>query len=843
MVINSLPPAGVALQPACDQTPKQTSRDGRVPQYFRTMGRTSKFAFQIPGRWHSEKKAKPVIEEERPSPPGLSKAQRILGTSSDLYIDSTTPDNASFRSGRPRSRGMSVAMSERTNNSREAGKAQGWEVDPDVLVRPPNLSKKASSTLLGPFHDAQGDEVSSLGRRLHGKDSSSTLRSHYDRQKSPLAISQQTSASSARDLALRKGFQSVAQISRSSLMEVEHSDAVGGEDMFEPVHDKTRKKLARLDLSSLFPKPGKGSGKLGTPEPILTSPASATGPLTATSEPSRRRPLDSASKESLRQNTKGTERPHFRQTQSAHDTLYHLYDHYESLPDEPLPDIPDFSAYSRTQIPAQAKTERRTREEKPKQTDDFSPTSRRSSASWNHPEPLHMPPAPWTKSPWDANSVTSVSSKNTKTSRRTSNSVFSSSDLQQNSVLSLSSDDSGDDSGSSPSDIHKSSVSSAPSEARVNVETQHQSSNPTQTAWKKTPVKRTISKRQNKDFLTIPLASPPLARRVSTKAPASAPPTQPLPKPPQLPNTNGHHDERPVSPTSMEFVQSSYRSSRFMAVTKQEEALLDALRQKRARMRESIIKEHEKDSQSPVRHSAFPRDTEPLNVAPNSRRASRISQASTTSSLNRRVSNRKRASSSGKESILLCLDQTTDNIIPEEPSEPAILENSLPSRTSFPRPPSHARPRTSPAEIDASEPSPDLSDFLTFGSADSTPRTSWAREPPATFPTAPIGKPYKRKPSPHNIITEQGRVRNPVSKGQGAPPMSAVARRGSLDDKRADVLRESMQTLKIREDAEPKQAEMRPPSLGLRFSHEGQGGDHMGTFMDGDEFDDVFSGW
>ena len=47
-----------------------------------------------------------------------------------------------------------------------------------------------------------------------------------------------------------------------------------------------------------------------------------------------------------------------------------------------------------------------------------------------------------------------------------------------------------------------------------------------------------------------------------------------------------------LSPTSVEFRQSSSLSSRFMVVTKQEEALLEALRQKQARMREKIFEEH-----------------------------------------------------------------------------------------------------------------------------------------------------------------------------------------------------------------------------------------------------------
>jgi hypothetical protein len=112
-----------------------------------------------------------------------------------------------------------------------------------------------------------------------------------------------------------------------------------------------------------------------------------------------------------------------------------------------------------------------------------------------------------------------------------------------------------------------------------------------------------------------------------------------------------------------------------MAVTKQEEALLEALRQKRARMREKIIEEHE-TAKSPPRV--------PTRVT------SRYSASSTVSTI------RGTQGTNEKQKVLLYLDTP-------------ISESRV---------------------IDTSEPSPDLSDFLSFGSdEDSTPRTSWAPPP------------------------------------------------------------------------------------------------------------------
>jgi len=110
-----------------------------------------------------------------------------------------------------------------------------------------------------------------------------------------------------------------------------------------------------------------------------------------------------------------------------------------------------------------------------------------------------------------------------------------------------------------------------------------------------------------------------------------------------------------------------------MAVTKQEEALLEALRQKRARMREEIIEEHET-----TKTPSPPRIPE--------RNASRHSARSSISTV------RKEAINNGKQKILLYLDT----------------------------------PLSEAPTLDASEPSPDLSDFLSFGSDEnSTPRNSW----------------------------------------------------------------------------------------------------------------------
>jgi hypothetical protein len=77
---------------------------------------------------------------------------------------------------------------------------------PERIRTPPDLNLKASSVLLHEEFVLGADVAKSVhSRQRKHSDSSSTLNSYYDPQKAPMAISQQTSESSRRDLALRKG--------------------------------------------------------------------------------------------------------------------------------------------------------------------------------------------------------------------------------------------------------------------------------------------------------------------------------------------------------------------------------------------------------------------------------------------------------------------------------------------------------------------------------------------------------------------------------------------------------------------------------------------------------------
>jgi len=670
----------------------------------------------MPGRRHTVSRAS--LQPATNTPPTtsnnrLSKAQRILGTDNDLNIDSPVYDTGgdySWRNVGSRSSDMSISISESTQSTNEnesihESESEQWDRESGVFPNAQRLHGKASSTLLGQhLNEERPIDPSGAAASLRHNDSSSTLKSYYDRQKSPLAISQQTSASSARDLALRKGFPPVLQ--RSPLLNVESIDRF--EDDFaencvytkeeeELVPQKMKKKPARLDLSMLFPRSRKHGDKSPAASP---SSMSTNNSLMSIPQPesTRRRLKKTASKESMQsqKNSIRTTRSQDSQARQMNTASHNLYDH---LPVR----VPHMDQIPEASVPERIASRARRDDHghsNPNASSEYLSTSDRdrehpdhSPFSWKNVRSSMM------VSPYDNSSAASISSRNTKTSRAAS--IMSHSDLKDKSVLSLSSESEGESSDAdirsvvspNPSSKFDRMIQQAPERSSLRQsDTQRRSANPHGglTPWAQGQRRSTTKERSS--LLQIPKTTPHGSRSSGVAwQPSQAENYAPHPqkeshmsvqKEKRAPR---HHPSSiksgrslqqptpPLSPSSVEFRQNPERESRFMAVTKQEEALLEALRMKRARMREEIIEEHEtKKTPSP------PRIPE--------RSASRYSTTSTTNTI-------RSSTAPGKQRVLLFLDT--------------------------PLAESHG--------IDTSEPSPDLSDFLSFGSDEnSTPRNSWA---------------------------------------------------------------------------------------------------------------------
>lgn len=142
------------------------------------------------------------------------------------------------------------------------------------------LHPQASSNLLGAAYQRRDDQgevsMASSAHDLNYQASSSTLRSYYDPKKSSLLVSQQTSASAVRDMALRKGYPPVPDTrgrnnnvyvrSESPLRHDEEPQSYGA--------NHPGRQPPRLDLSKLFPKPMKPSNSnLLSPNKFVSSPS------------------------------------------------------------------------------------------------------------------------------------------------------------------------------------------------------------------------------------------------------------------------------------------------------------------------------------------------------------------------------------------------------------------------------------------------------------------------------------------------------------------------------------------------------------------------------------------
>jgi len=686
---------------------------------------SSKFTFPIPGR----------RSKTAPSPPTTTprtKAQKILGTG-EINDAQPTPGPPQSRWGwETRSNsGISIAISETTashtglgetglgvvREGEVAGSRGQWEDESAII--PKMLSGQGNVNHGQGMHDTMTD-ASSLRRRQ----SSSTITSYYDKSKLPLSISQQTSNS-----AMAKGLPTKAQ----ALLDIEGEYAEHG-------GKAKKKKPAMLDLSSLLPKPRSSrylkpetyKGLVLGPDLVTKSPSLMSASPDATPPPISQRTDRSLRKkltrESLKEVHPAPEPVHqspagsrsgigsrsevrHRPTKSTVDLL-NLYDHYEqrSFADvlEDAMDTPGsgrqpqtYPAASSNGFLAPQSSNAMRIPIAAKHASVASSVPDLSLTAGTSPSSLISPPT-------DSASISSRHTRTSKASKRTDRSLTDF-DLQQNSVLSLSSDS--EDDGYEPSSKSSLAVPAlsdgqvSPTSPRSAISQRSAVSVPQDTGRVKVP-KRTSFASQPQ-FLPIPEGAvtsslPRVNARTSSLSPRGAavkltsssspllhqisrlsigttstgrtasggtiqgirvgdgtvaaragdsPPQQAswtagvsrfddFPSPPahrgirqSIATQSSEQPTPPLSPTSVDFYlqsqpgsrvafdadsrsvssarslgsgakgvlrsnstassQPDNNSGRFMAVTRQEEMLLAALRMKRARMREDIIAEFE----------------------------------------------------------------------------------------------------------------------------------------------------------------------------------------------------------------------------------------------------------
>lgn len=147
-------------------------------------------AFHLPGSYKKSRTSEISSTRRGPYETKDKKAQLILGITGD-DVNGTHKSSVKLQD---------ISLSDATTEFDAFAQSR------DKYHDYPALSTKASSTLLRNQAAVEMDGSSSIHTgRLRNYDSSSTLHSYYDRQKAPLSVSQQTSDSSRRDFALRKG--------------------------------------------------------------------------------------------------------------------------------------------------------------------------------------------------------------------------------------------------------------------------------------------------------------------------------------------------------------------------------------------------------------------------------------------------------------------------------------------------------------------------------------------------------------------------------------------------------------------------------------------------------------
>ncbi|KAL8652545.1 MAG: hypothetical protein Q9210_002614 [Variospora velana] len=246
-----------------------------------------KFFFPVPGRKASDDpSSSPVLinspsdsHDDSPfSDPGC-KAERVLGTleSASSQALSNKPTRKALRKKPSYLNGIRSEAEDALAVAKDGFPFPDTPGSRGSSCRPSrNLRNQGSSPLLGDrfFKGSPGTDstTSSPSPRPHFYGSSSTLRSYYDSAKSPLSISQQTSASSARDMALRKGHPSIASPLSQNVSNVIFPSAVQNEGRPAPERASSWKP-AQSDLSDRLRGAQPSSTSIISPDDLTKPPS------------------------------------------------------------------------------------------------------------------------------------------------------------------------------------------------------------------------------------------------------------------------------------------------------------------------------------------------------------------------------------------------------------------------------------------------------------------------------------------------------------------------------------------------------------------------------------------
>lgn len=232
------------------------------------MARTFKFPFPLPSRRPDSHPAYLHDASDLPFFSPGSKAERVLGTSDSGVRGSRKPSGSKEKKSHKQTSYMSVTVLETDGLSLKA--ANSTIGKPLHQSHSSPLPQKSYMHNMAEWDTGSVTEISEIPPRSQ---SSSTLQSYYDSSKSPLYISQQTSASSARDMALRKGYPSMIGPPAPEVSEINgYVKTRIGDDK---VKTRSRPKHLNLQfgLSSLLHKPDGRVKPVLSPNHMVRSPS------------------------------------------------------------------------------------------------------------------------------------------------------------------------------------------------------------------------------------------------------------------------------------------------------------------------------------------------------------------------------------------------------------------------------------------------------------------------------------------------------------------------------------------------------------------------------------------
>ena len=219
-----------------------------------------------------------------------AKAERILGAAEPGRLEQKKKPSRKERKQMSKSPSfMSVTLSEIDGDSVQASDGfpfPGMQTPNDAHRLPTQyLNRQGSSPLLGEMYTYGSTDGKIIAApQTRRANSSSTLRSHYDPTKVPLPVSQQTSASSARDLALRKGFPLISRPSDFRKLEgskpVEsgsfHTRNASGDsklsgNSFKKIKGMPRRRPSITDPPTLYPNAERSLHAVSPPAALIKS--------------------------------------------------------------------------------------------------------------------------------------------------------------------------------------------------------------------------------------------------------------------------------------------------------------------------------------------------------------------------------------------------------------------------------------------------------------------------------------------------------------------------------------------------------------------------------------------